>query len=86
MASREVIVPLANDPIMLDRFLKSFRPLKNQNPSLVSDYKDGKRILQKKCGDGGGGVGGYPIYIISTPIAPLNPAIHRIRVAAGPEL
>ena len=37
-ATKEVMVPLANDPIMLGRSIQSFRYLEYENPSVIVDF------------------------------------------------
>jgi len=39
LATREVVAPLANNPIMLDRSIQSFRHLELQNPSNISYFR-----------------------------------------------
>ena len=36
-ATQEVLAPLANNPIMLERSIHSFGPLEHQNPSFILD-------------------------------------------------
>ena len=43
LATIEAVVPLANDPIMLRRPIRSFRDLENQNLPNISDFIDSAR-------------------------------------------
>ena len=44
LATKEVLAPLANDPIMLGRPIRSFRHLEHQNLSIISDLIDRERV------------------------------------------
>ena len=52
----EAAAPLANDPIMAGRSIRSFRHLEHQNPSIISDSigrarmaaKNGKKSEEEK--------------------------------------
>ena len=46
LATMEAVAPLANDPIMLGRPIRSFRDLEHQNPSIISDSIDSARCGQ----------------------------------------
>ena len=46
LATRELVAPLASDPIMLGRSIRSFRDLEHQNPSIISDSIDSARCGQ----------------------------------------
>ena len=46
LATKEALAPLANDPIMLRRPIRSFRDLEHQNPPIISDSIDSAR-----CGE-----------------------------------
>ena len=43
LATRELVAPLANDPIMSGRLIQSFRHLELQKPSIISDSIDRAR-------------------------------------------
>ena len=47
LATREAVVPFANDPIMSVIFISSFRHLEHQNLSIISDSIGRVRILQQ---------------------------------------
>ena len=42
-ATRELVVPLNNDPLMSGRLIWLLRHLKHQNPSIISDSIDSTR-------------------------------------------
>ena len=46
LATREAVAPLANDPFMLGRPIRSFRDLEHQNWSIISDSIDSARCGQ----------------------------------------
>ena len=43
LATKEVLEPLANDPIMLGRSIRFFSHLKYQSPSIILDHIDWRR-------------------------------------------
>ena len=45
LTTREAVAPLANDPIMSGRSIRSFRLLERQNPSNISDSIGRNRML-----------------------------------------
>ena len=47
LATKEVLVPVANDPIMSERSIRSFRHIECQNLSIISDSIDSRRGLQQ---------------------------------------
>ena len=47
MAKKEVLAPLANDPTMLGRSIRSFGHLEHQNPSIISEDIGRARIVQQ---------------------------------------
>ena len=49
LAFREAVVPLSNDPIMLERSIRSFRHLECKNPSIISDSIGIPRWLQENA-------------------------------------
>ena len=60
-------MPLANDPIMLERSIQLFRHLEHQNPSIISESigipngskKMGKKVRRKTEERNGGGMESY---------------------------
>ena len=52
LATSEVLVPLANDPIMLGSLIWSFRHLEHQYPSIISDSIDRARMVQQFWSNG----------------------------------
>ena len=42
----EAVAPLANDPIMLRRPIRSFRDLEHQNPPIISDSGDSVNVAK----------------------------------------
>ena len=46
LATMEAVAPLANDPIMVERLILSFRDLEHQNPSIISDSIDRGRMWE----------------------------------------
>ena len=47
LATKELLVSLANDPIMMGRLIGLFRHLEHQNPSTISDSIGRARIVQQ---------------------------------------
>ena len=47
LATREAMTPLANDPTMLVRLIRSFRNLKHQNLSIISEPIATARMVQQ---------------------------------------
>ena len=47
LATREVVVPLANVPIMLGTLIWAFTHLEHQNPSIISEDIGRARMVQQ---------------------------------------
>ena len=46
-ATKELVAPLVNDLIMLERLIQLFRHLEHQNPSIISESKARARMVQE---------------------------------------